>query len=205
MKTQIPERLSALREAMKQQHISAYIIPTTDPHMSEYPAACWKYREWISGFTGSAGTVVVTLEKAGLWTDSRYFLQAETQLEGSGIDLYRMKLPDTPSITDFLLEELQQDEVVGLNGETYSVADAKELKSSLERKGIGLNTACALLDDIWKDRPALPAAPIFDLPIELSGRSTEDKLTDITLRLHQAGADCTVLSALDEVAKAINR
>ena len=204
MKTQIPERLSALREAMKQQHISAYIIPTTDPHMSEYPAACWKYREWISGFTGSAGTVVVTLEKAGLWTDSRYFLQAETQLEGSVIDLYRMKLPDTPSITDFLLEELQQDEVVGLNGETYSVADAKELKSSLERKGIGLNTACALLDDIWKDRPALPAAPIFDLPIELSGRSTEDKLTDITLRLHQAGADCTVLSALDEVAWTCN-
>lgn len=204
MKTQIPERLSALREAMKKQNISAYIIPTTDPHMSEYPAACWKYREWISGFTGSAGTVVVTLEKAGLWTDSRYFLQAEAQLEGSGIDLYRLKLPDTPSITDFLLSELKSKETVGLNGATYSAADAKNLKHSLARKGIELNTDCALLDELWKDRPALPGAPIFDLPVELSGRSTEDKLSDINLRLHQAGADCTVLSALDEVAWTCN-
>ena len=166
MKTQIPERLSALREAMKKQNISAYIIPTTDPHMSEYPAACWKYREWISGFTGSAGTVVVTLEKAGLWTDSRYFLQAEAQLEGSGIDLYRLKLPDTPSITDFLLSELKSKETVGLNGATYSAADAKNLKHSLARNGIELNTDCALLDELWKDRPALPGAPIFDLPVE---------------------------------------
>lgn len=204
MKTQIPERLSALREAMKKQNISAYIIPTTDPHMSEYPAACWKYREWISGFTGSAGTVVVTLEKAGLWTDSRYFLQAEAQLEGSGIDLYRLKLPDTPSITDFLLSELKSKETVGLNGATYSAADAKNLKHSLARKDIELNTDCALLDELWKDRPALPGAPIFDLPVELSGRSTEDKLNDINLRLHQAGADCTVLSALDEVAWTCN-
>lgn len=99
--------------------------------------------------------------KAGLWTDSRYFLQAEAQLEGSGIDLYRLKLPDTPSITDFLLSELKSKETVGLNGATYSAADAKNLKHSLARNGIELNTDCALLDELWKDRPALPGAPIL--------------------------------------------
>lgn len=204
MKAQILERLSALRNAMKKQNISAYIIPTTDPHMSEYPAPCWKYREWISGFTGSAGTVVVTDTKAGLWTDSRYFLQAESQLEGTGIDLYRMKLPETPSIIDFLLDEVMENGVVGLNGETYSLADAETLSLDLARKNIKLNTTYAFLNDIWTDRPVIPEGAIFDLPIELSGKSTEDKLTEITLRLHKAGADCTILSALDEVAWTCN-
>ena len=94
----VPQRLQALRDEMKAQGLDAYIIPTSDPHMSEYPASCWKYRKWISGFTGSAGTVVVTADKAGLWTDSRYFLQAETQLADTGIDLYRLMLPETPSL-----------------------------------------------------------------------------------------------------------
>ena len=106
MKTNIPERIAALREAMKQQKVDAYIIPSSDPHLSEYPADRWKSREWISGFTGSAGTIVVTADKAGLWTDSRYFLQAASQLEGSGIELYKLALPETPSITEFLLHEL---------------------------------------------------------------------------------------------------
>ena len=108
MKTNIPERLAALREAMKQQKIDAYIIPTSDPHMSEYPAACWKYREWISGFTGSFGTIVVTTHKAGLWTDSRYFLQAGIQLENTGIDLYKLMIAGTPSIAEFLQMEVPE-------------------------------------------------------------------------------------------------
>ena len=108
MKTNIPERIAALREAMKQHKIDAYIIPTSDPHMSEYPADCWKYREWISGFTGSAGTVIITADKAGLWTDSRYFLQASTQLEGTGIELFKMMLPETPTIPEFLTHELKE-------------------------------------------------------------------------------------------------
>lgn len=204
MKTQIVERLSALREAMKANGVAAYIIPTSDPHMSEYPAACWKYREWISGFTGSAGTVVVTADKAGLWTDSRYFLQAAAQLEGSGIDLYKMMLPDTPSITDFLLAELQEGATVGLNGETYSAADAEALGNILSRKDIHLNTECVLLNDLWKDRPAIPDAPVFEMPLQFCGRSAEDKLVDISIMLHKAGADCTILSALDEVAWTCN-
>lgn len=204
MKTNIPEHIAALREAMKQHKIDAYIIPTSDPHMSEYPADCWKYREWISGFTGSAGTVIITADKAGLWTDSRYFLQASTQLEGTGIELFKMMLPETPTIPEFLTHELKEGQTVGLNGETYSLADARSLEKALAEKEIKLNTNASLIDPIWKERPAIPEAPMFEMPIELSGKSTEDKLIDINKMLHKAGADCTILSALDEVAWTFN-
>ena len=204
MKTNIPERIAALREAMKQHKIDAYIIPTSDPHMSEYPADCWKYREWISGFTGSAGTVIISADKAGLWTDSRYFLQASTQLEGTGIELFKMMLPETPTIPEFLTHELKEGQTVGLNGETYSLADARSLEKALAEKEIKLNTNASLIDPIWKERPAIPEAPMFEMPVELSGKSTEDKLIDINKMLHKAGADCTILSALDEVAWTFN-
>ena len=204
MKTNIPERIAALREAMKQHKIDAYIIPTSDPHMSEYPADCWKYREWISGFTGSAGKVIITADKAGLWTDSRYFLQASTQLEGTGIELFKMMLPETPTIPEFLTHELKEGQTVGLNGETYSLADARSLEKALAEKEIKLNTNASLIDPIWKERPAIPEAPMFEMPVELSGKSTEDKLIDINKMLHKAGADCTILSALDEVAWTFN-
>lgn len=189
---------------MKQHKIDAYIIPTSDPHMSEYPADCWKYREWISGFTGSAGTVIITADKAGLWTDSRYFLQASTQLEGTGIELFKMMLPETPTIPEFLTHELKEGQTVGLNGETYSLADARSLEKALAEKEIKLNTNASLINPIWKERPAIPEAPMFEMPIELSGKSTEDKLIDINKMLHKAGADCTILSALDEVAWTFN-
>ena len=198
MKTNIPERIAALREAMKQHKIDAYIIPTSDPHMSEYPADCWKYREWISGFTGSAGTVIITADKA------RYFLQASTQLEGTGIEHFKMMLPETPTIPEFLTHELKEGQTVGLNGETYSLADARSLEKALAEKEIKLNTNASLIDPIWKERPAIPEAPMFEMPVELSGKSTEDKLIDINKMLHKAGADCTILSALDEVAWTFN-
>ena len=204
MKTNIPERIAALREAMKQHKIDAYIIPTSDPHMSEYPADCWKYREWISGFTGSAGTVIITADKAGLWTDSRYFLQASTQLEGTGIELFKMMLPETPTIPEFLAHELEKGQTVGLNGETYSLAEVRTLEKALAEKEIKLNTNASLIDPIWKERPAIPEAPMFEMPVELSGKSVEDKLLDINKMLHKAGADCTILSALDEVAWTFN-
>ena len=204
MKTNIPERIAALREAMKQHKIDAYIIPTSDPHMSEYPADCWKYRESFPGFTGPAETVIITADKAGLWTDSRYFLQASTQLEGTGIELFKMMLPETPTIPEFLTHELKEGQTVGLNGETYSLADARSLEKALAEKEIKLNTNASLIDPIWKERPAIPEAPMFEMPIELSGKSTEDKLIDINKMLHKAGADCTILSALDEVAWTFN-
>lgn len=204
MKTNIPERLAALRNAMKQQPIDAYIIPSSDPHLSEYPADCWKAREWMSGFTGSAGTLVVTADKAGLWTDSRYFLQAGLQLEGTGIDLYKMGLPDTPAMADFLLHELKPGATVGLNGQTYSAADAIRLENELKKNSISLRTDTDLIEPIWQERPAIPDAPLFEMPRELSGQSTAEKLEALHEKLREAGADSLILSSLDEVAWTFN-
>lgn len=204
MKTNISERIASLREAMKEKNIDAYIIPSSDPHLSEYPADRWKSREWISGFDGSAGTVVVTAGKAGLWTDSRYFLQAAAQLEGSGIELYKMALPETPTIENFLLHELQSGQTVGMDGQTYSVADTAKLEKTLGRKEIKLETSFDLIDGIWKDRPAIPGNPLFEMPVELSGKSIQEKLDEINNRLRKEGADCLILAALDEVAWTFN-
>ena len=204
MKTNIPERIAALREAMRQQKVDAYIIPSSDPHLSEYPADRWKSREWISGFTGSAGTIVVTADKAGLWTDSRYFLQAASQLEGSGIELYKLALPETPSITEFLLHELHAGQAVGLDGQTYSAAEASALANKLNRKEIKLDTSADLIEGIWKDRPAVPGNPIFEMPEALSGASVHEKLDLINNQLRSEGADCLILAALDEIAWTFN-
>lgn len=204
MATSIPERILALRKAMKEKQIEAYIIPSSDPHLSEYPADRWKSRGWISGFTGSAGTIVITADKAGLWTDSRYFLQAEIQLADSGIDLYKASLPETPTIIDFLLKELAKGQTVGLDGQTYSAADGLKLEKQLQQKGITLETSYDLIDSIWKDRPAIPGNSIFEMPVELSGKSVSEKLNEINDQLHKAGADCLILGALDEVAWAFN-
>ncbi len=202
--TIIRERIAALREAMKEKNINAYIIPSSDPHLSEYPADRWKSREWISGFDGSAGTVVITADKAGLWTDSRYFLQAAMQLEGSGIALYKMALPETPSIADFLLGELHEGQTVGADGETFSASDAAELERMLEGKKIRLETSFDLIDIVWKDRPAAPGNTLFEMPTELSGKSVREKIDAINDRLHREGADCLVIAALDEVAWTFN-
>lgn len=204
MKRNIPEHIATLREAMKQHKMDAYIIPSSDPHLSEYPADRWKSREWISGFTGSAGTIVVTAGKAGLWTDSRYFLQAARQLEGSGIELYKMGLPETPSIQNFLLQELNNGQTVGLDGQTYSAADARTLQNKLSRKGILLDTSIDLINGIWKDRPVIPANPLFEMPVELSGKPIHEKLDEINNRLRQEGTDCMILGALDEIAWTFN-
>ena len=204
MKTIIQQRISALREAMKHYNMGAYIIPSSDPHLSEYPADCWKSRQWISGFTGSAGTIVITADKAGLWTDSRYFLQAAKELEGSGIELYKMGLPETPGLPVFILRNLQENETVGLDGQTYSVADAEELNLVLKKKKITLDVSRDLIHEIWIDRPAIPGGMLFELPVEYSGKSTSDKLEAINTKLHEAGADGLVLCALDEIAWTFN-
>ncbi|MDE6095202.1 MAG: aminopeptidase P family protein [Muribaculaceae bacterium] len=200
----VAERLAAFRREMKTEGLDAYIIPTEDPHMSEYPASCWKYRKWISGFTGSAGTVVITADKAGLWTDSRYFLQAEAQLEGSGIDLYRLMLPDTPTITDFLRKELVPGNVVGYNALTYSIKSADSLASDLKEYGIKTDGGKAIADKVWNTRPGLPSGKAFEMPLRHAGKSTPEKINEIRNMLSASGADYTVLSALDEVAWTFN-
>lgn len=204
MNTKIAERIATLRKVMQERRINAYIIPSSDPHMSEYPADRWKTREWISGFTGSAGTIVVTDSKAGLWTDSRYFLQAIDQLDGTGISLYRMALPETPSIPEFLLSELEEGQIVGFDGECYNISDSLSLESLLSQKGISLDSSMDLPGEIWKDRPAIPGGSLFEMPVEYSGKSTPEKIEEINAMLRKSGADCTLLSALDEVAWTFN-
>lgn len=204
MERNIQERIAALRKAMEAEGMDAYLITGSDAHLSEYVPERWKSRQWISGFTGSAGTVALTAHRAGLWTDSRYFLQAAEQLQGSGVELYKSSLPETPSIADFFLLELNEGATVGLDGQTYSAADARTLARELSRKNIRLNTERDLIDKIRTDRPPLPADPLFELPEELSGQSAGDKLRAINRLLRKAGADGLLLCALDEVAWTFN-
>ncbi len=204
MSQTIPQRIDALRDIMQREGINAFIIPSTDPHLSEYVAPHWQSREWISGFTGSAGTVVVTRQKAGLWTDSRYFLQAATQLEDSGIDLYKEALPDTPSIADFLSAELNPGETVGIDGMVFSTTEARTITASLGKKSIFVRNLPDPFTELWKERPALPEAPAFIHELKYAGRSCTEKLTDIRQAMQEAGAAALLVSALDEIAWTLN-
>lgn len=204
MNTIIRKRLEALRAWMQAEKADAFIIPSTDPHISEYVAPHWQIREWISGFTGSAGTVVVTRDKAGLWTDSRYFLQAAQQLEGTGIDLYKEMLPETPSISEFLCGELEAGSTVGIDGYVFSMLDARQLRKELANKQIELKSMTDPMDSIWTDRPALPQAPACIYGTQYAGRTCREKLEDIRLEMKQAGAQALLLPALDEIAWTLN-
>lgn len=204
MKQTINSRVQQLREWLKSNGLQAFIIPSTDPHLSEYPAPHWKSREWISGFTGSAGTVVVTMNNAGLWTDSRYFLQAAEQLEGTGIALYKEMLPDTPGIPDFLGAQLKPGETVGLDGKMFSATQVEELKAELEKHSIGIRLCPDPMEEIWKDRPAMPEAPAFIYDIKYAGTSCTEKIATIRKELKKQGVSGVMLSALDEIAWTLN-
>lgn len=185
-------------------YIKAFIIPSTDPHLSEYVAPHWMSREWISGFTGSAGTVVVTMDKAGLWTDSRYFLQAAQQLEGSGITLYKEMLPETPSITEFLHENLKPGESVSIDGKMFSVQQVEQMKEELMAYNLQVDIFGDPLKKIWKDRPAIPDAPAFVYDIKYAGKSCKEKVAAIREELKKKGVYALFLSALDEIAWTLN-
>jgi len=200
----ISSRIDVLRQKMDAKGIMATIIPSTDPHASEYVADYWKERQWISGFTGSAGTVVVTNNKAGLWTDSRYFLQAGLQLEGSGIDLFKDGLPDTPSITAWLGEVLPAGSRVGINPLVFSVSAVENLQSELSETGLVLSTDVDFIKTMWADRPALPDAPVDIYPLEYAGKSAKDKIADIRTILEKKGADSYLFTGLDEIAWIFN-
>jgi Xaa-Pro aminopeptidase len=201
--TTINERIASLRESMKKQGISAYIVPGTDPHASEYIADCWKERVWISGFTGSAGTAVVALEKAGLWTDSRYFIQASDQLKGSGIDLMKQGLPDSIEIVPWLSKELKAGEKVGINPQMISLNAYNQMKTNLALSNIEL-VSIDLIDVIWNERPAIPVNSLFVFDEKFSGKSTKDKLDDLRTKLAAEHADVFILSALDDIAWLFN-
>lgn len=199
----IPDRLFLLRQWMLQQHLSAYIIPSTDPHCGEYVPEYWEVRKWISGFTGSAGTAVVTLDKAALWTDSRYFIQARQQLEGTGFELMKERIEGTPTPGEWLKQILPADSSVGLCGEMFAQQGFEELLSDLSPK-LKLISTEDPFTTLWAGRPSLPVAPVYEQPLCYAGRTVSEKLADIRMQLETAGCEAILLSALDEVAWTTN-
>ena len=204
---EIKLRLARLRELMKREHLSAFIFPSTDAHQSEYVADHWRGREWISGFNGSAGTAVVTMKSAALWTDSRYFLAAEEQLEDTEYQLMRLKMEGTPTITEWLGKELQdvQSPEVGLDGMVNSYNYVKDLSYSLRKLGgITLRTNLDPLEQIWENRPSLPANPVEIQPLEYAGETLASKVVRIRKSLRELHADGMLVSALDDIAWTLN-
>ncbi len=198
------DRVNALRTLMIEKNIHAYIITSSDPHMSEYVPEHWTSRQWLSGFTGSAGTVVVTHDKAGLWTDSRYFLQAEKQLKGSGIQLFKMGVPGVPTQYQWLLSELNQEARIGFDGTCFSVTQTNELKNALGNLSISIHEEEDLINEIWTDRPPLPKHKIFEHPVEFSGQSRSEKLNSIRKEMKKLDAKHHFVGSLDDIAWIFN-
>ena len=198
------KNIAALRAAMARRGLSACYIPTADYHLSEYVGDHFKFRAWLSGFTGSAGTLVVLPEEAGLWTDSRYFLQAEEELSGTGIDLYKMDMPRVPAIEAFLSERLPAGAAVGLDGRTLATAAGKKLTDTLCSKNITLDIFADLAAEIWPDRPAMSAEPVWIYDEGFAGQSVSDKLAAIRRAMDEKDADAHVMCMLDEIAWLFN-
>ena len=199
---QTKEKLKALRAAMQERGLDAYIIPSSDPHQSEYVADHWKCREWISGFTGSAGTVVVTAEYAGLWTDSRYFIQAEEQLKDSGLELQKLNIPHTPQHRDWLLQNLPEGSKIGIDGRLFSVGQVRRLAKDFYPKKFELDTSADMIGVIWEGRPALPLGEIFEHDVKFAGATRSEKLT--SLREKMGKATHYLISTLDDIAWLFN-
>lgn len=199
----INERIASLRDVMRKAGVAACIIPGTDPHASEYIADYWKERVWISGFTGSAGTAVVTLTKAGLWTDSRYFLQGKEELKGSGMDLMKMGLPETADIIPWSIDTLKPGEKVAVNAQMFSVNAYAAMKSELETVGIEL-VSIDLMKEVWTGRPDLPKKPFYVFDLKYSGQSTTDKIAATRAEMAKLRSQVFVMSALDDIAWLFN-
>lgn len=203
----INQRLSALREVIQREHLSAFIFPSTDAHQSEYVADHWKSREWISGFNGSAGTAVVTMTSAALWTDSRYFLAAEEHLRGTEYKLMKLKIEGTPTIAEWLGQELKEvrSPEVGIDGMVCSTSEVEQLVSDLRHQGgITLRTNFNPLQLVWRDRPALPLNKIEVHPLEYAGEGCTQKIARIRRALREKHADGMLVSALDDIAWTLN-
>lgn len=207
MVDKIKQRLDDLREVMRREKLAAFIFPSTDAHQSEYVASHWQGREWISGFDGSAGTAVVTLDRAALWTDSRYFLAAEQQLQGTEYQLMKLRVEGTPTIGQWLIEQLANVESpeVGLDGMVNSFHDTQALVDELRKAaGITVRTNFDPLEVIWKDRPSIPVNPVEIQPLEFAGESFQSKLSRIRTALRELHADGMLVSALDDIAWTLN-
>ena len=201
----VNQRIEALREVMKREHLAAFIFPSTDPHQGEYVPDHWKGREFISGFNGSAGTAVVTLSSAALWTDSRYFIAAEDQLKGTEYQLMKLKVAGTPTIAEWIAGECGAGAEVAVDGTVNSVCFVKELIADLRRQGgITLRTNLDPLNQIWKDRPAIPENTVEIYPLKYAGESCREKISRIRKALRDVHADGMLMSALDDIAWTLN-
>ena len=201
----INERIEALREVMRREHLSAFIFPSTDPHQGEYIPDHWKGREFISGFNGSAGTAVVTMKSAALWTDSRYFIAAEEQLKGTEYQLMKLKIEGTPTIADWIGSECGPGAEVGVDGMVNSASFVKELIADLRKQGgITVRTNLDPLSQIWRNRPAVPEDKVEIYPMEYAGEAAHDKIACIRKGLRELHADGMLMSALDDIAWTLN-
>ncbi|MBQ6192546.1 MAG: aminopeptidase P family protein [Bacteroidaceae bacterium] len=226
MATHIAERVNALRDYLQRNGLSAFIFPSTDPHQGEYVPEHWQTRKWISGFDGSAGTAVVTLSDAALWTDSRYFIAAAQQLEGTPFTLMKDGLPETPSITTWLTDQIENGKLkiekeaegcdlnlqssifnnntVGVDGEVFTPAEIEELRSALGKAGILLRTDLDPAEELWTDRPPIPKNKVEIQPLEFAGESAESKIERVRQALCEQNADSILISQLDEIAWLLN-
>ncbi len=200
----VTERLSTLRREMERMGIDIYIVPSSDYHQSEYVGGYFKSREYITGFTGSAGTAVITGEKAGLWTDGRYFIQAEEELASVPVTLYRSGEPDTDTICQFLEKELPSGGVIGFDGRTVGVNEGKRYARIADERSGRIECHTDLIGLIWDDRPDLPNSPVFSLGVEYTGETAASKLARVRAKMEEAGADVHLLSSLDDIAWLLN-
>ncbi|QUH21202.1 aminopeptidase P family protein [Alkaliphilus sp. B6464] len=200
----VKARIQKLRELMAENGIDAYIVSNSDPHQSEYMAEHWKVRSWISGFTGSNGTVVVTKDDAGLWTDGRYYIQAEKQLSGSGIRLFKAAEPNVPSYVEWISDTLKEGSYVGFDGWVFSTNIAKEMEKNFKQKGMEINKDINLLDHIWEDRPKVSTKPAFNHDGKFAGKTTLEKLTEVRREMKKKSVDYYLISSLDDIAWLFN-
>jgi Xaa-Pro aminopeptidase len=198
------KRLADLRMLMQTYNLAAYIIPNTDPHQSEYIAEHWRLMTWVSGFDGSAGTLAVTDDFAGLWTDTRYFLQAEQQLADSGVNLVKLKVQGQPEYVTWLAENLAEGSEVGIDGKLFSIGQVATMRKVFEEKGIKLVACDDLIKVVWKDRPAIPENPIFVHEVIYAGKSRTEKIETVRAKMIEKGVDFHLLTALDDIAWLLN-
>jgi Xaa-Pro aminopeptidase len=204
MSKETVKNLEALREAMRKVNVGAVIIPGTDPHQSEYVNPHWKVRDWVTGFTGSNGTAVVTMNAAGLWTDSRYFLQAADQLQDSGFDLHKEDIPGEATVTEWLAEQMEENEILAVDGRLFSIVKANQLEEFCCANGFRFATDFAPADTIWTDRPARPMTKAFVHDVKYAGEEVASKIERVLSAVEAMGADAIFIPALDEIAWTLN-
>lgn len=200
----VPERLSALRKCMEEKNIDVYVVPTADFHQSEYVGEHFKARKFITGFSGSAGTAVITKTEARLWTDGRYFIQAEAQLEGTTVELMKMGEPGVPEMNAYIEEVLKEGETLGFDGRVVSVGEGEGYVAIAEKKNAKVNYQVDLIDEIWEDRPVLSEEPAFDLDVKYAGETVAGKLTRIREEMKKAGTNVHVVSTIDDICWTLN-